>query len=397
MNPLQVVQSFVVRRSVESVLSISVLALALAALTFVVEVNSQVTARLRRDVNGVDMVVGAKGGGLQLVLSGVYLVDPPSGNIPWEAVERLSSEPMVQAAIPLALGDNFGGFPIVGTDWQYVNHFGGELASGARWTDPMQVVVGADVAQMTGLAVGSDIVSNHGIGDSVSVHRGAPYRVVGVLGRTGSVLDRVVVTSLESVWSIHEPRTLQPGSVLPKHHDVTVVLVRFKTPLAAAFLPRQINEGTNWQAASPAFEFTRLFSVIGLSSTILFAFGVVLLALAIATSFVALHVVTREHLADFAIIRMLGASPAKTTGLIFLLAIALGVPGIVLGIVAGEGAVWWLSKALVDTRSITVNWWTCPPELLVIPSAGVLSVVLAAALPCIRVYRLDVLEVLQSD
>ncbi|MDB5896367.1 MAG: multidrug transporter substrate-binding protein, partial [Rhodoferax sp.] len=127
------------------------LALGLASITFVWLASTQMDRAFDRDLAGIDAVIGAKGSAMQLILAGVFHIDVPTGNIPLAAVQEVARDPRVAKLIPISLGDTFRGFRIVGTNADYAAHYGATLAHGAVWTQPMQAVVGAQVASSTGL------------------------------------------------------------------------------------------------------------------------------------------------------------------------------------------------------------------------------------------------------
>ena len=148
-------------------------------------------------------MVGAKGSPLQLILSSVYQADFPTGNIPLAEAERWRRHPLVESAIPLALGDNLAGFRIVGTEHAYAEHYGASLAAGRLWQAPFEATIGARVAADTGLAAGDRFVGSHGLAGGGAEHGAHAYTVVGVLAPSASVLDRLVLTPIESVWEVH--------------------------------------------------------------------------------------------------------------------------------------------------------------------------------------------------
>ena len=192
------------RRPLATLLVVLLLATGTAVAALTLMVTRELEAKLTRDAQNIDLVVGAKGSPLQLVLAGVYHVDVPPGNIPLAAVAEIRAHPMIASAIPLALGDSFRGFRIVGSEPALIEHYGGRLARGTLWRKPMEAVLGSAVARAASLDVGGRFAGSHGLGESGGEHGDAPYVVVGVLEPTGTVLDRMVVTSIESVWAVHD-------------------------------------------------------------------------------------------------------------------------------------------------------------------------------------------------
>ena len=186
-----------------SAVNVVLMGLGTASIVLLLLAGTQLSETLTRDARGVDLVLGAKGSPVQLVLAAVYHADVPPGNMPQQEGERWATDPRVAAAIPLSLGDSYRGFRIVGTEQAYAGLYGANLAAGSFWSHPMEAVAGAAAAQSAGLEVGSRFAGAHGLVDGGHSHQSMPYRVVGVLHPTGTVIDRLILTSLESVWALH--------------------------------------------------------------------------------------------------------------------------------------------------------------------------------------------------
>ena len=187
-----------------SAVNVVLMGLGTASIVLLLLAGSQLSETLSRDARGIDLVLGAQGSPTQLVLSSVYHADVPTGNIPQREADRWAEDPRVGTAIPLSLGDSVRGFRIVGTTEAYAALYGADLAAGRFWDGPMEAVVGAAAAESTALGVDSRFAGAHGLAATGHTHASRPYRVVGVLEPTGTVLDRLVLTSLESVWTLHE-------------------------------------------------------------------------------------------------------------------------------------------------------------------------------------------------
>jgi putative ABC transport system permease protein len=336
----RLLRAYLLARPLTTLLSVLLVALGVATAVIVTLVTRQLDARLVRDSAGIDLVVGAKGSPLQLVLAGVHHLDVPPGNVPLATLERLRSDRLVAQAIPLSLGDSLQGFRIVGTEPSYLALHGARFASGVPFAAPMQAVLGARVAAETGLSVGARFVGSHGLAPGGPPHGDDPYTVVGVLAPTGGVIDRLVLTPLESVWIAHEgePADETERRILEADREVTMVLVRYATPLAAASLPRVINAGERLQAASPAFESARLFQLIGVGIEGVRAFGGLLLATAAMSVFVALFQALSDRRRELALMRLLGAPPARLFALLLGEGVALTAIGVVVGLALGHGA-----------------------------------------------------------
>ena len=191
----------------------------------------------------------------------------------------------------------------------------------------MEATLGAEVAARAKLAVGAKFAGAHGLGEGGDEHENEPYQVVGVLAPTGTVIDRLILTSVESVWEVHEHGA--PAGAADE--ELTALLIQYASPLAAATLPRMVNASSSLQAASPAYESARLFRMIGVGVDVLRAFGVVLMLAAGLSVFIALLNALEERRYDLAVMRMLGATPARLMGLMLLegslLAVAGGIAG----------------------------------------------------------------------
>ncbi|MBL8512544.1 MAG: ABC transporter permease, partial [Betaproteobacteria bacterium] len=185
-----------------ALLTILLFALGVAIIVALLLVNRQLEAKSEKDNAGIDLVVGAKGSPLQLVLSSVYHVDIPTGNIGGEDAQRIAAMPRVKTAVPLALGDSYRRFRIIGTDARFDALYGLKLATGMRATQPMQATLGATAARESGLTIGATFAGNHGLSEGGGAHGEEKFIVTGVFAPTGSVADRLILTPLESVWHL---------------------------------------------------------------------------------------------------------------------------------------------------------------------------------------------------
>jgi putative ABC transport system permease protein len=394
MNVVSLSASYLRARALQTVLSVLLLALGVGTIVLLLLVVSQLEERMGRDARGIDLVVGAKGSPMQLILSGIYHLDAPTGNIPLADAQALAKNRLVKKAIPLALGDGWKGFRIVGAGHEYPQHYGATLAAGRLWEKSMEAVLGAEVAARTGVGVGARFAGAHGITGQGEEHGAAPYAVVGVLNRTDSVLDRLVLTSIESVWQVHEeehePQDEQDRKALEEDREVTVLLVQYASPLAAATLPRQINSRTELQAASPAYETARLFRIIGVGIEALRAFSIVLILAAGLSVFIALYTALEERRYDMAVMRTLGASPRRLFGLLLTEGMVLALFGAVIGVALGHAFASALGAWLETQQQYPVTGLTWRVEELWLVAAALAVGAAAALLPAWRAYRTDV-------
>jgi putative ABC transport system permease protein len=399
MNLLAIVWAQTTRRPLQTALSLALLALGVATLVFVLVAQAQLMRQATRDVQGIDLVVGAKGSPLQLILAAVYHVDIPTGNVPLAAVDELRSNRYVAQVIPLALGDNYKGFRIVGSEPALIEHYGGRLAAGALWDEPMQAVLGAAVARETALALGARFAGTHGLATDGAVHEDAQYRVVGILAPTGTVLDRLILTDLHSVWLVHEGEATHPEErrLLEAEREVTALLVRYATPLAAALLPRQVNAQPALMAAVPATELARLFAVVGVGVEVLRAFGAILMGAALLALFVALMNALEERRYDLAIMRLLGASRARIAALLLIEAWLLAAVALAAGFALAMLALYVVGAWLAQARSFALTPLTWTPELALVVASALATATFAALVPAWRASRMDVHAALAQE
>ena len=391
-------------RPLAAALNLLLLSLGLATITLVVLAAAQLDQAFERDLEGIDLVVGAKGSPLQLILAGVFHIDTPTGNIPLQEVQALQQHPLVAQVIPLSLGDSHAGYRIVGTTPDYLAHYGATLDQGRPWLAPMEAVFGATVARHMARAgqggaalLGARFVGSHGLGAGGHAHGDQPYRVSGVLAPCGCVLDRLILTATESVWQVHESATATDKDdlqALQQEREVTVALLRYRTPLAAVTLPRYINAGTALQAAAPAIEVTRLLRLLGVGADVLRAMGGVLLAVAALSVFIALWNAVRERRADIAMLRMLGAPPGRVAGLLLCEALWLALLASSLGLLLGHGLAEVLGRVLLAQDLLPVTGLRWLPAEAGVPLLAVAVATLAALAPALQAYRSDVADLL---
>ena len=390
------------RRPLATALVVALAALGIAIATATLLVSRELGERLHRDARGIDLVVGAKGSPLQLVLSGVWPVDVPPGNIPHAALAELRAHPMVAGAIPLALGDSVRGFRIVGTEPALVEHYGATLASGAIYSRPMEAVIGSEVARRTGLGVGGRFAGSHGLAEGGGEHGDLPYTVTGVLAPTGAVVDRLVLTPVESVWAVHDShhgagahdtgaaRSADEARTDDDGREITMLLLRYRSPLAAASLPREINKSSALVAASPAYETARLFTVFGVGLDLVNAFAAILVGASGLLLFVALAQALDERRYDLAILRTLGARRSDLVWVLLAESLALASAGAFAGLALGHLAVAALATWLPAAAPLANAATGFVPEEAWLLALALAGGILAAAWPAWRAARMDV-------
>lgn len=390
MTLVKICSAYLRLRSGTTVLNVTLVALGVLIVVLVLLVGSQVRERVEREIRGIDLVVGAKGSPLQLILSVVFQMDIPSGNIAAEDVAFLRSHPLVASAIPVAMGDSAFGFRLLGTEPAFLNERGVSIGDGRVWQEPMEAVLGAEVARATGLRVGSQFLGSHGLAGGIA-HADHPFIVVGIAQRTGTVVDRLILTGLEGVWRIHAPRSSRTSSAErdAEHREITAVLVRYRTPLAAIQLPRLVNAKPMLIGAAPAFEAARLLNLVGFGLGALRALAAALLVTAAGSVLVALTNALADRRADLALMRVLGATRSFLLRLLLLEAVLVAGAGAIIGVALAHLSLELIARLVPEARAAGLSGLAWVPEELWLVSAIFVLAILAAVIPAIRAYRAD--------
>jgi len=425
MNIIKLSWKYLISKPLNTGLNILLLALGLSVITVLVLMQHQFENKLTKGAEGIDLVVGAKGSPLQLVLSSVYHIDFPTGNIPLDEARRLSQNRLVKNAIPLGLGDNYEGFRIVGTNHDYLELYQATFANGTAWLRPFEVVAGSEVADKLGLTLGDVFVGSHGISAGSHDHDEHNYVVVGVLASGGNVLDNLILTSIESVWYSHDEADEEDheheehGDDHHDHHDhdhdhnhdmdtasasvattglpetevereITTLLIQYRNPIAAIQLPRFINSRTSMQAASPSFEINRLFELLGVGVSLMQGLAIAIIVVAGLSIFIALYNAMKERKYDLAVMRTLGASRGQLFFHVILEGVILTFIGAVVGILMGHFFLSLLVSMDEQGPIAGISAWIWLPEEFYIILYALIVGVLASIIPAWRAYNTDI-------
>lgn len=401
MNLAKLVFAFVRRKPLTWAFNVLTLTLGVGVVVAVILLSQALDNRFNRDIAGVDLVVGAKGSPLQLIMSALFEIDIPTGNIPLSTAQTLEHNPLVRQAVPVSLGDSVHGLRIVGTTPAYATLYNASLARGRWWDQPLQVVLGADAARILHLDLGGTFAGQHGLAAGGEMHAQFPYRVVGVLAPTGSIIDRLVLTDTQSVWAIHEHEAVaeaaeQGAAPVAHERQIMALLIRYKGALGAVMLPQMARALPDVQAAVPALEAARLNQLLGAGASVLRWFGIALLALSALGFFIALFAAVQQRQRELALLRVLGAGGATLLAVTMLEALLLGALGGVLGIAVGR------AMAVIATQAASAHGGPSlplpvfgPVEAIALAAAIALSIVAALA-PSILAARIDPAETLKT-
>ncbi|MGF1553502.1 MAG: ABC transporter permease [Paracoccaceae bacterium] len=304
-------------------------------------------------VSGVDLIVGARSGSVQLLLYSVFRIGNATNNITWETYEDLRGMPAVDWIVPLSLGDSHRGFRVLGTTGEYFDRYrfrgGRALAfdAGERFDDVFDAVLGASVAEELGYALGDEIVVAHGLA-SFSLHDDKPFRVAGILAPTGTPVDRTVHVSLEGIEAIHVD--WQGGARIPgaevsaaevrgmdlEPQAITAAMIGVTSRLAVFRLQRASNEYPEEPllAVLPGVALQELWSLVGVAETALAGVSGMVVATALLGMAAMILAGLGERRREMAILRAVGARPRTVVGMLVLEAALISAAGAALGLIA---------------------------------------------------------------
>jgi putative ABC transport system permease protein len=400
-------------KPLNTILSVILLTSSVAIITVLVLLEKQFEEKFSSNIDGVDLVLGAQGSPLQLILSSVYQVDAPTGNISYDSAKVWMQHPFVKKAIPLAFGDNYRGFKILGTTPDYLEKYGAKLSEGKLFEKNFEVVVGSEIAQKLNMRVGDEFFGSHGDAIEGEVHDHYAYKVVGIAKETGKVVDNLILCTIPSVWQMHgghEEENPAHGEEGHVHSDaendltidkpgmeITAVLLQFRNKMGIIMWPRIIAQNTKMQAASPAIEVNRLFSLFGVGIEALryLAYGIMLISG--ISIFIALFNTLKERKDEFALLRVNGAKRMQLLKLVMIESLLLCVVGFVFGTILGRVALVLISNASEEDFKLGFN-----PYEFIWQKEGVLFLltitvgIIAAIIPAIKAYNLNISKTLAN-
>ena len=386
--------------------------------------NNQIEQQLQANLGGVDMVVGSKGSPLQLILSSIYHIDNPTGNIPYSEAIKIDNNSLVDLTVPLSYGDSYNGFRIVGTTHQYPELYEMSLKKGRLWSRSLEVVLGSTVAQIHRLKIGDTFYGTHGLIEGGHVHDEYAYEVVGIFNPSHTILDQLILTNTQSVWQVHNHEVieqvhehqecdhehhndehshehhncdhkhhieestisgLEPNTIVPEDAMVTSLLVKFKSPIGLIQLPRKINETTNLQAAVPALEISRLTNLLGFGVQTINIIAFIIIIVSGLSIFVSLYNSLKKRRYELALIRVHGASKWQLVQLVLQEGIILSVTGTVLGLLISRIALLIIipfaehkyTFSSFQFNLLNEELWLLPIALLVGSAASLVPTVLS--------------------
>ena len=391
----------------------TVLAIAVSVALFlgVEKVRTGAYASFADTISGTDLIVGARSGSVQLLLYSVFRIGNATNNVTWESYQDIAARPEVDWIVPISLGDSHRQFRVMGTTpgfFEYYKYRGGrslDIPDGHGLEDLYDAVIGADVAATLGYAVGDPIVVSHGLA-SFTKHDDQPFRVSGIITKTGTPVDRTVIVSLEAIEAIHvdwQSGALIPGQTTPVEvirtmdltpTAITAALVGVELRLQIFGLQRWINEYPEEPllAILPGVALSELWQIVGVAETALLGVSVMVVVTALLGMVAMIFSSLNERRREMAIWRAMGARPATILALLVLEAMLMAAAGTVFGV-----ALLYLGLAVAQPWVDAAFGIWLPIEPLSIRELSVLAGVIGAAalasfLPALRAYHLSLAD-----
>ena len=376
-------------------MSILLMILGVTIITLSVLVNQITKNTFTKNNPNLDVVVGAKGSPLQLVLSSIHHIDIPTGNISYKNAKKIMKHPAIKFGVPISLGDNFQNYRIVGTDKKFLKLYDAKLEIGSMWEKPMQSVIGSNVANFTKLKIDKFFVGSHGLIDTGDIHSEQPYKVVGILKKTGTILDNLIITSLDSVWNLHSNQNdiLKNSDSL----EVTALLLKYKNKTSVFSFPRLINKNTSMQAASPNLEISKLFKLTGGAHKIINYLSIIIVSLSFAGILFTLLNNINERKYDLAILRTLGFTRERIFSIILIEGMTISILGSFIGLILGGIVYKCIEFFSLLGRNIVTGQLDFIYEILTIWFVILIISFLTCLIPCIKVYKQNIRNTLLNS
>ncbi|CAM4330455.1 ABC transporter permease [Zobellia roscoffensis] len=411
MNNWKISLKNLIHKPLYAFLSIFSLSISIGLLLGIQQLDTSIQNQFENGLGAVEMVVGAKGSPLQLVLSSVLHIDNPTGNIAYSEVAKMKKNPLVKEAVPISYGDSYKGHRIVGATLGFAKMYSAELLEGREVETAMEAVLGNDVAQRSGLKLGDTFVSSHGLTENSIEQHEEYFTVVGIYKPTYKVIDRLIVTNLESIWDVHDHDGHEEGHdeahVEPEHDDhsehenhedhenhhahdlheedddreITSILVSFRNPIGLMTMPRNINSNTDMQAALPKYELERLFRFTGVGVKAISWIAYIILLISCVSIFIGLYKMVRERAFDLALMRTYGASNFQLFRIVGFEGVLMVLASLIFGFLFSLIGLYFMvnlfksqfQQDIILTFSADQMLWT----LLIVVVISVVSIVLA--------------------
>ena len=402
---LKVAVRSLLSRKGSAVMTLMAISVAIFVLLGIEQIRQQARDSFASTVSGVDLIVGAKTGSLNLLLYSVFRIGSPTDNISWQAYRNIAESDDVQWAIPISLGDSHEGYRVVGTTQAFFEHFSFgkkrrlKFSEGKPFEDTFDAVLGSEVADTLGYSASTEIVLAHGLAStSFTKHDNQPFVVVGVLAPTGTPVDQTIHVRLEGIEAMHAGASAVPiGAFAPadvpdtnssEPESITAFMLGLKSRMSTFNVQRQINQfaGEPLMAILPGVALSELWQMMSMFENVLRLISALVLLAAVLGMGAVLLSSIRERRQEIHLLRMMGASPLYLFCLVEMEAIILCVLGIVLGGTSLYVALHFIGDAVFARFGLYLDATLLSPEAALMLGAVMVSTIIAAAAPSIKMY-----------
>ena len=416
-------------RPLNSLMSVLLFALSIGLIVFLTLFNDQFKKGLDNNLAGIDLVIGAKGSPLQLILNSMYHIDAPTGNISLGAATPFLNpkHPLIATSVPLSLGDSYGAFRIVGAPPSILLLYQADKIEGEIYKHDFDVVAGKSVAGKLNLHIGDHFYSTHGLEDNPDFahDHGQPFTVTGILQPTSTVLDQLILCTPRTIWKVHEHDTIavdhehhhdeeetQLNGVVKQidtsevqvltdsilsamraspDHEITSMLIQFRnrTNIQSLNLLRNINQNTDMMAASPPMEINRLYAMMGNGADAIRYMAILIAIVAAISIFISLYTSLKDRRYEMALMRVSGAGPAKIFQMIITEGLWISLLGLFLGLLLGHAGMELAGDLLAKNYRYEFTGLVWLPEEIYIIIGGILIGLIASVIPAIQGSRTE--------
>ena len=449
MNILRLSWKNIISKPLPSLLSMLLLAVGLSTAIILQLTEHQLTENINNTGKDVKLVIGAKGSRLQLVLSGVFQIDNPTGNINYGFYSLMKRNKMIKEMIPVSMGDSYKRKRIVGTNHDYIRLFSGKLKEGVLFEKPLEATIGNVVASELGLKVGDEFVGGHGMEEVLHSHDEYKYKVVGVLERSGSVLDNLILTPVQTVWIMHAghnddseytlegteeaahdehehaheeiledslPQKYEEhnhhdhnhhehaevnleellANIDPKDREITAILFPNLSGNAKIGVLNNANNQPNMMAVDPAPEIALLKNKLTPFVSIIIAISWFITIIAMFSVFIGLLNSLRGRKYEIALMRVLGASKAKVLASILFEGVILSVLGYLLCLVLSHAGMELIGSWMQNEYQYEFTGWIFLNSELTYLLVAIAIGLVSALIPAYKAYNTDISETLSK-
>ena len=404
---LRIALKSLLNRKGSVIMTMLAIGVAIFVLLGIEHIRNQARDSFASTVSGVDLIVGAKTGSLNLLLYSVFRMGAPTDNISWEAYQEIAADKAVAWAVPISLGDSHKGYRVLGTTTDYFEHFSYgnkrklEFSDGEAFNGTFDAVLGSEVARTLGYPLGQKIILAHGVvGTSFTQHDNNPFSVVGILAPTGTPVDQTIHVKLEGIEAMHDGwqpgmsqppggrnRSGVPGDALVPE-SITAFMLGLESRMTIFRVQREINgfAGEPLLAILPGVALSELWQMVGMFENVLRLISILVLVAAVLGLGAVLLASVRERNHEIHLLRVLGAPPYYLFFLVELEALLISLAGALLGILGLYLCLTLVEDALFANFGLHLNPSVFTTGGLVIMLLVLAAALLAAAIPSMRVY-----------